>query len=110
MKVDFKEEKINLKSFLLKLTPGTEIVLVLQKHDECGGVYTALRIEGLPTRIREMCGNSIDSYFIKSFGLEYGVYGTRDFVVRAVKDEKQNDKDPDEIMCDVKITVKKVVE
>ena len=102
------KKEINLKSFLLKLTPGTEIVLVLQKHDECGGVYTTLRIEGHPTRILEMCGNSIVGYFIKSAGFEYGVYGTRDFVVKAVKEVKYNDNDSDEIVSDVRITVKEI--
>ena len=81
------KKEINLKSFLLKLTPSTEIVLVLQKRDECGGVYTSLRIEGHPDRILEMCGKSIDDYFITSAGLEYGVFGNRDFVVKAVKEE-----------------------
>lgn len=77
---------INFKAFLLKLTPSTEIVLVLQKRDECGGVYTTMRIEGHPDRILEMCGNTIDGYFIEKAGQEYGVYGTRDFVVYAIKE------------------------
>lgn len=81
------EISIDLKAFLSKLTPNTEIVLVLQIRDGCGGVYTTLRIEGRPTHILEKCGNSIGNYFIKSAGLEYGVFGSRDFVVKAVKEE-----------------------
>lgn len=80
---------VNLKAFLLKLTPNTEIVLVLQIRDDCGGVYTTLRIEGHPDRILEMCGNSIGGYFIDNVGYVLGAFGTRDFVVKAVKEEKK---------------------
>ncbi len=91
LKVSFKEGEINLESFLLKLTPNTEIVLVLQGRDECGVNRTTLRVEGHPTRIMEMCGEYIGDYFITSFGLEYGVFGTLDFVVKAVKEVPTNE-------------------
>lgn len=83
------EISIDLKAFLSKLTPNTEIVLVLQIRDDCGGVYTTLRIEGHPDRILEMCGNSIGGYFIDNVGYVWGAFGTRDFVVKAVKEEQK---------------------
>lgn len=79
--------EVNLKSFLLKLTPSTEIIVILQNRDEYGADCTCLRVEGRPTHILEKCGNSIGNYFIKSAGLEYGVFGSLDFVVKAIKEE-----------------------
>lgn len=84
---DPAEINIDLKAFLSKLNPDTEIVLVLQIRDDCGGVYTTLRIEGHPDRILEMCGNSMGGYFIDNVGYVWGAFGTRDFVVKAVKEE-----------------------